>query len=375
MKKTGNVLFVSLVIIGSLPLLGGNGNGSGGGNGGASGEAPVDRGDLYGDLYVILRDTNGVPVLDSYGCEQPISATTGYSFQLYTNEAEEIFCELTEEMAQDVINVEFGRLNMGRAPVVVREYAFDEAIREINSATDINRDPAGRLVLTIDGTQKTIDSPRENLALYIKLMTKGHWITTDTSPLAHGNGPTDENGPAEGDGPSDAARPVLSDEAIGLLTNLGLGHLGDATNTNQDLNNDDLLLAASLLAAAADKHSNFSRDEIIYINSIYGINQAGSLPGEVPDKTYFDFTTFCYDRSFVYGQRHDPECLEGSAWTLVPQSDDGIYWKADCQSILDTMLVESVAATINIDGFVQAADDALQVIEFIHNYAVPAPID
>ena len=44
-------------------------------SGGGSGT--VDYGSLYGDLYVILRDINGVPILDQYGCVQPISVITG----------------------------------------------------------------------------------------------------------------------------------------------------------------------------------------------------------------------------------------------------------------------------------------------------------
>ena len=45
----------------------------------AAGEVPddiPDFGTLYGDLYVILRDVDGVPILSGDGCIQPISSVT-----------------------------------------------------------------------------------------------------------------------------------------------------------------------------------------------------------------------------------------------------------------------------------------------------------
>ena len=78
--------------------------------------------------------------------------------------------------------VDFGRLNLGRAPDAVLFHAFDEAIKSMNSASAMDLDPPGRIMLFIGDEWKTIDAPAENLALYIKLMQEGHWITTDTSP-------------------------------------------------------------------------------------------------------------------------------------------------------------------------------------------------
>lgn len=359
MEKVKKITMVSLIFVGSLCLMAGSGNG------GNSGQSSVDKGSLYGDLYVILRDINGVPILDANGCVQPISGTTGDLLSLDEE------CELLPGNESEVMEVDFGRLNVGRSPSVVMEASFDEAISNINSATSIDLDPAGRLLLTIDGLEETIDSPKQNLALYMKLMSLGHWITTDTSPLVRGNGQPGTNGSSEEDGPSSKSRPVLSYDATCLLANLGFEHLGDSTNTTQDLNNNELLLAASLLAGAADKTGTLTLDAIIYINSIYGINQKGFLPGEVPDKTYFDFTNFTYFRSAVYENRRDSQCSEGNVWTLVQQDDSGIYWKAECQNIMSAIFVNPPTDYTNVGGFVQAADDALRVIEFIHNYYVP----
>ena len=256
-----------------------------------------DTGNLYGDLYIILRDENGLPILDSNGCIQPISSVTAsvtietgdgelviealagepFSLAYYTDVAGDLVeCELTEEMATWVQSVDFGRLNLGRAPDSVIAHAFDEAINKMNAASAFDLDPAGRLMLLIDDEWFTIDAPAENLGLYIKLMQDGHWITQDVTPSEPGGGGKGNGGgPPPGDGPSTEPRPVLSDAAIGLLSSIGYANLGD---TNNVLNNHDLLLAASLLAGAADKVGTLTLDKVIYINAIYGINVDFSIP-------------------------------------------------------------------------------------------------
>lgn len=131
-----------------------------------------------------------------------------------------------------VDEVHFGRLNLSRSPEAVLQAAFDEAINSINSedTIEISRDAAGRLLLTknvynetiLDEcgnpiyfglVDKAIDSPLENLALYVKLMKDGHLVT-----------PGDERAPIDrsdrggiplwkmlelSDGPSDALRPTV----------------------------------------------------------------------------------------------------------------------------------------------------------------------
>lgn len=384
---------------------------------------PPDTGELYGDLYVILRDENGVPILSTQGCIQPISAVTdstiiatidgdllisvleGEPFGLPTYidaVGDLVECELTEDMADWVQSVDFGRLNLGRAPDGVIAHAFDEAINKMNVAISIQQDAAGRLVLMVpdeeDPTlyvEKTIDAPAENLALYIEMMKYGDWITENTDPITQG-GPPDEQGPPEGDGPSEEPRPVLNASAIALLNNLGFYSLG-VSDTIVALNNNELLLAASLLAAAADKTGNITLDKLVYINSIYGINQLGSLPGEVEGKTYYDFSLYAYDRTFTYTGRGDPECGLGWIWVLQPEKDAlGMeipnHFVTVCMEILGYEAAHDPAVNAvhfldmaegyttvplifdfidNARGFTQACDDALQVIEYIHNYKVP----
>ena len=267
-KILSSILILILILTTTSVVFAGKGGGNGGGNGGGrgggggGGEVP-DTGTLYGDLYVILRDVNGVPIFHTetitvpeseegpgeevvVNCLQPISAVTAsitidtYDGGTLTIDAFEgepfalpsyvdpvgdlVECELTEEMADWVQSVDFGRLNMGRAPVSVIAHAFDEAVNKMNAATAISLDPAGRLVLTLpdeetddplDTVEKTIDAPAENLALYIGMMTDGDWYTEDTTPIVNG-GPPDGVGPPEGDGPSSEPRPRLCYEYIRL---------------------------------------------------------------------------------------------------------------------------------------------------------------
>lgn len=118
-------------------------------------------------------------------------------------------------------------------------------------------------------------------------------------------------------------------------------------------------------------------DKVIYINSIFGINQLGTLPGEVDGVTYFDFRGFSYDKGEVYGaQRGNMECRPnfGYVWVLRPADSTGSLWASDCLNILDEVHHMRGNETMNVRGFTQAADDALQVLEYIHEYSVPVPL-
>ena len=258
--------------------------------------------------------------------------------------------------------VSFGRLNLSRSPEAVLQAAFDEAISSINNADMIEIDATGRLLLTtdiypefdtttefteggdpicvdalpIDTVTKAIDSPLENMALYVKLMQDGHLIT-----------PGDERAPIDRslnggiplwkmleleDGPSTALRPTID---ITNMRKWGLNNLVDVTDVtyntyfqcldddgadveclclNQDGDSvtcpdvdsrelmvvaecpagkvcagpfigimtddeditpagEDFDFAASFLAAAADKTGDIGVDMVVYVNSILGINK------------------------------------------------------------------------------------------------------
>jgi len=272
--------------------------------GGKPDSAGTMKGDLYGDLWVILRDENGVPILSDEGFPQPIDED-GNLIPL-----DEEGAPVDETLVQEV---ELGRLNVGRSPDKVTDRAYDEAIAALNSAIDVELDQAGRIVVTLaDGTEKTIDSPIENLALYTTLMTEGYL-------------------------------PGLEDNEV-------LGDL-DFLKSGSDLTNDDLDVAASLLAAGADKFGTLNIDQVAYLNSILGI-------AEMTSEDYVDYSTFDYNRDATY---------TGDITYYVQQADGSIVQVTE--PILDAVFGgESYTSSdgIAITDFSTAADDALQMIEFVH---------
>ncbi len=388
-----------------------------------------DIGELYGDLYVVLRDDDGVPVTDENGCILPIAsgglgasvsevitifggdtitvtAYPGEPFQLpyYTDEAGDLVeCELTETMASWVETVDFGRLNLGRAPDAVIDHALDEAITKMNAACAMGLDPSGRIMLEVALDDDaacddwiTIDAPAENLALYIKMMIDGDWIIPEgtTTSRKGGDPAADEE-----------LRPVLSQDAKNRIYALGYIHLIDEESEVANLNVDELQLAASLLAGAGDKFGVITLDMVVYINSIYGINQAAG--------GYFDFSKYDYNyfadselgpfdnerdsgRTGLYSNRISvgTGCDDGAVYVLQPVINT-TYYEPICMDIMDLVLfndygeVYSLAGiedadgnlyieftdytsySSNVRGFAQAADDSLQVLEYVHNYAVP----
>tara|TARA_R110001606_G_scaffold121486_1_gene253699 strand:- start:2601 stop:3806 length:1206 start_codon:yes stop_codon:yes gene_type:complete len=268
------------------------------------------RGDLYGDMYVILRDDNGVPILNEDGFVQPIDAD-GNPIPL-----DEEGAPIDPSLATEV---ELGRLNVGRAPTQVLDRRAEEVIVMLNSATDISLDAAGRLVLTVDGVAKTIDSPLENLAIYVALMTTGTIPGVDDLPGTE------------------------------------FDHLVDGVLTVEDL-----VSAASFAAAATDKTGSFSVDEVAYLNAFLGINIEKS--GDV-SYSVFDYSEFSYDRSDMYG--------DITVEVLIQQPDGS--WKPTVINVYEVIFGSvDYSGSGSISVFSQAADDARVIINFIHEYALPA---
>lgn len=285
--------------------------GKSGMGGGKPGSAGSKKGDLFGDLWVILRDPNGVPILSDAGFVQPLDAE-GNLIPL-DEEGHPVDETLTME-------VELGRLNVGRAPSKVLDRRAEEVITLLNEATALTTDAAGRLVLTVDGETKTIDSPLENLALYVALMTTG------TIP-----GVTDLPGDA-------------------------FDHLIDGEYTTADM-----ITAASLLAAATDKTGAFTTDEVAYINTFIDINNKTTQGVTYSD---VDFSAFTYDRSDTYSE---------VTTTVLVQGDDG-SWTPTLVNVYETVFGSvdySTGDVGTLTDFAQAADDARTVVNFIHEYEVP----
>ncbi|MHC0054786.1 hypothetical protein [Actibacterium sp. D379-3] len=311
---------------------GGGSEQSGGSQGGSAGEGgqkgesaggqgakgkPVEqavkgggKGDVYGDLYVVLRDENGVPILTPEGFVQPLDA---YGNLIPLDEEGH---PIDESL---VVEVELGRLNVGRAPRSVLINRGEEVISLLESATALSTDAAGRLVLTVDGVEQTIDSPLENLAIYVALMQVG-------------------------------TIPGISD-----LPGTEFDFMVDGVYTVEDL-----IASASFLAAATDKTGEFSTDEIAYINAFLGVNTV-----TVGTVTYseVDFADFSYDRSDVY---------EGVTAEVLVQQPDGT-WISTEVDVYDAVFGGVDAADAgSLEAYTLAADDARQVVDFLHEYEIPA---
>jgi len=278
--------------------------------------AGTKKGDLLGDLNIILRDANGVPILDEYGHVQPLDAD-GNLIPL-TPEGD------IEPGSEDlVVPVEFSRLSVSRSPSKVIDKSYDEAIAALNAATAITTDASGRLVTTIDGVAKTIDSPLENLALYEALLNNGYLPG------------------------------FVPKEGVSLDN---LSFLVDKTVTNSDM-----LQAASFLAAASDKAGSINDDMVVYTDSILGIVGATTPLVGADGKEYVDFTNVTYDRSATY---------TGTV-TYLKKNEDGTYSK-ETASIMDAVFGGETYTGTQLDAFTQAADDARAVIEYVHDNPLPA---
>ncbi len=307
------------------------------------------KGDLYGDLYVILRDVYGVPILTGADYVQPIAFTmdaAGNLVPVLDANGDYVLMPLDAEGEIDptqipegenwvAAEVEFSRLSIARSPDKVLDRALDEALLALTEADSVTLDPSGRVIVVIDGVEQTFDSPLINFALYEQLVTYGNLILRD-----------------------DEGNPILVDgNVVPLLPTSILPDSGDA------LSQADLDLAATLFAAAADKYGVVNVDMVVYMNSILGID--GTLPGD-----YVDYSTFTYDRAGAYA---------GVTAEVLVQQPDGSYIVQEV-SILDAVFggadgvfnaADDNLAASNADGFTAATDDALQVIEFIHEFAPP----
>lgn len=235
-------------------------------------------------------------MLDQYGNVQPVDVDGNL---IPINEEGEPVDEAAAALLQEV---EFSRLSVARAPSKVIDHALEEALDALTSADSITVDEAGRLVVTTDGVEKTIDSPLENLALYQALMVDGSLPVT---------------------------LPVSA-----------------------------LDLAASLYGAASDKTTEVTIDQIVYMNSILGINV--TKDGET---VYYNFLPYTYDRTATFDDM------------ITYLKDDGTgtgTYITVTESIMTAVFGdEAYTSDGGVDGFAQATDDARTVIEFIHDVPVP----
>lgn len=276
------------------------------------------KGDIYGDLVVLLRDpATGAPIVAGTS----VDPETGEEVTEYwicidsdcmdyadmdPSEIPEGVIVSTEfgEVPEGVtaIEVDFGRSSVARAPDSVTDHALEEALAKLDGAEEVALDVSGRIVYSIDETWYTIDSPLENLALYIDLATG---LATDSTT---------------------ATEAAL--DALGLAT---------------------LDMAASLLAGVADKTGDITLDYVVNENVIAGVVDPG---------IYYDYSTFEYSRDYP---------TDYTYWVSI----DGAL------PVTATLDINAYLADDSVNGalpgsddyaalFAAAADDALEVIELVH---------
>lgn len=295
--------------------------------GGGSEGGDTKKGSLFGDLYVILRDDNGVPILVKWVDGEQVVYTGGSTDGWYVQplDADGNPIPLDEEgHAIDeslTVEVELGRLNVARAPEKVLDHSLIEALSKLATATEVSLDPSGRLVA--DGV--TIDSPLENLALFKAIVS--------TPPV---------------DG-------VITITATGSVDGQDVTYSFDISVEQAGL------VAAAAIAAASDKTGTLTTDEVMYIADFFALS---------PELSSF-VTSWNYERDDVYTD-------DVTVWILEGVDTDGddifdVYYPKEVQinEVVEFNTIEPIVNDGNgIDTFTQAADDSVQVLEYVHDNAI-----
>jgi hypothetical protein len=189
----------------------------------------------------------------------------------------------------------------------------------VNTDTDPGND---------EDDDKTIDSPRENMAIYQELMMNG-----------------------------------LDGE---------LSFLGNYGYTNADV----LKIANGAIAGAADKTSIVVVDEVQYVNRwiIDWNNVSNSTPAPLPGQggdergfKYYDFRNYQYNRQAEYGDKMVMITELLSNGTYITYKTSILQALIDRDLWTDMLYLVDYTGNTNVSGFAKASDDAVQVIEFLHS--------
>lgn len=325
-----------------------------------------------GDLFVLYRNNNGVPILTEDFCQQPLAAPgqdlpaiAPYDACIAADQPNNTCiipvdpetCAVALGYETYTQEVEFGRTNAVRSQESVFEDQLEDAVVKLATADCVTRDPAGRLVVSTVTpnadpllpdvvTTSAIDSPLQNLAIYRQLMLTG-FLGAESYPLT--------------------------------------------------LPGDTLDIAAMAIGAASDKAGEVTVDMIAYINQILGLTEAGStlLPKtciqvkeevqgviKMVQKCFLDYSDFgAYDRvgrfmalpSPPYIPEGSPE--PGTFEYLLDLMTDPPSFEIAHALILDTVPELGIPfdnlENLNLNAFAKAADDSRAVIDFMHNWPIP----
>jgi len=324
---------------------------------GQSGGSPgVD----YGDQVMIDRDENGVAELHNIIIEGEevwiVRAVDVDGGLLAINEEGEL------EDPDAAVEVDLGRLNIVKSPDAVLNQAFGEAMKVLGVDTaEISLDFCGRLTATtyyVDGTiatKKTIDSPRESMAIF-KYIMQNLFVGDDNELAFLGAEPYEFN---------------------------------------------PLDIAASCFAAGSDKTGFVDIDEVVYINGMtecFGLdpilNQYPYTDVEGEEELnrdgaviqYFDFghsgvaggPQYQYNRGRYADRYLQYLVVGGTAYPVDPVtglSEGPIF---DILTVMEGLAPHDPgnkftymwnpanAFESRVKGFSWAVDDAVQVLDYVH---------
>lgn len=369
----------------------GAGNGGGGGGNG-SGDDVAEIID-YGDLIILYRDVDGVPIpspevkvedpetglmVDGGLCWQPIAFNVDDELLCPPDcvvdsvpsgtavvDVNQYNCGVTTGCANCTQEVDFGRINEVRTPASVFEDQLGDVVIKLANADCTTLDPAGRMVASTvyNGVtlSSTIDSPLQNLAIYRQLMLDGF-----------------------------------------------LGSVADPITLPASV----LDTAASGLGVASDKGGEVNVDMVAYLNSLMGLDDVPTTLGklcetyreevkgsiQLVEKCYLNYgpnasdiqptpptppANYLYTRSDNFSTTEQslpfpayiPTATSYGWFEYLTELDPAVPSFQILQGpILEVVFPDTPFVDFdggNIGGFSQAADDTRAVIKFMHDWPMP----
>lgn len=395
------------------------------------------------------QDAELIACLIANGVEDPLGEINP------ENVWEPELCDLHPCFVDTVQEVHFGRMSVARTTPDVVQKAYIEALSTINSAVAVDRDLAGRIVLelplldeggvpysqyvdndfdgycdsdlsgliSVDTYKKTIDSPLENLSLYREMMLNSCLGGVIDTYVGEGGEEFEDWIVLEPQAielliNDEMLKHLLCDYPIELTLPLPTGDWWLYPTTPGDVvSYQDHDLAATFVAAAADKAGHVNLDMIVNANSYLEINTVYQAnQGQAPVVTYHNFIEgdpvapadwYRYNSTTAHTEQQSAQLLTASsscapgcfcveeqvfpfeigfelvdfANSVVPVCRGGSLLGGDspeyCRALTSTMTTLSLGENSTGAGcgganwFTQAAEDAREIINFVHNWDPP----
>ena len=335
----------------------------------------------FGDLIILLRDTDGVPIpsdvvpvtdpetgatVDGGQCWQPIAFNVDdeaacpadcqvTSTTPATVDVDQFNCGVATGCSGCTQEVDFGRINEARSPESVFDSQLEDVVVNLATADCRTIDPAGRLVATrvdadLSVLVSTIDSPLQNLAIYRQLMLTG----TIGAPLPEGAGTLDTAARGLGTA-SDKSGGVDVDMVAYLNQIMGLTELTEST-----------ILPKLCIDRKQEVQGVVQLVEECFLDY-------GTVPPDSLAYAYERLDNFAALPSPAYIPDDDP--ADGTFEYLV-QLDDVPTFGIEYGLITTAVFADAPGDTGgNIGGFAQASDDTRAVISFMHENQVPVDFE